>query len=87
MSYPVEFREMIIKKSLSAEMTQQQLVDEYGIGLSTLHKCFTRVTVWRSHCIVIPFAMYRVYVYTKHCQMPIKCCALKVDISPRFPTI
>ena len=38
MGYPVEFREMIINKALSNEMTQKQLVKKYGIGLSTLHK-------------------------------------------------
>lgn len=38
MGYPVEFREMIVSKALSKEMTQKQLIEEYGIGLSTLHK-------------------------------------------------
>ena len=38
MSYPVEFREMIVSKAISNEMTQKELIEEYGIGLSTLHK-------------------------------------------------
>ncbi len=38
MGYPVEFREMIVSKALSKEITQKQLIEEYGIGLSTLHK-------------------------------------------------
>ncbi len=38
MSYPVEFREIIVSKALSKEMTQKELIEEYGIDLSTLHQ-------------------------------------------------
>jgi len=40
-NYSVEFREMIVTKSLSQEMTQKQLIKEYRIIWSTLPKWLT----------------------------------------------